>query len=57
MKLLKKLLVDNRGQNTVEVMVLIATLVFALAAATHVLLPHLALGFRGMSVAVSAPTP
>ncbi len=57
MKFLQEIHDDCQGQHTVEVMILIALLVVALAAALHGFLPPFARGFDGMAKAILGPIP
>ena len=57
MILFQKVHNDYRGQHTVELALLIALIVVALAAALHAFLPPFANGFDGMAQAIFGPIP
>jgi len=57
MILFQKVHNDYRGQHTVELALLIALIVVALAAALHAFLPPFAKGFDGMAQAIFGPIP
>lgn len=54
---LRTLYKDEQGQNAVEVLVITAVLVSALAAALHGLLPNLGNGFMEMAKEIGGPVP